>query len=481
MFSRIRNLPLAIRQSLIYASALACSKALALIMVPVATHFLTPEDYGRLDVLQTLADLLSIVIGMGLAETLFRFAGSADNDYERSKASANIFGLALCLGLLSLIIGQLLATHISNWLPGNVSEIETRLILASLAMVGTILVPLSWLRMKGNAWAYFVGTAGRVALQVAVAVPLLFMGFGVVGVLTATLASSIILSFWLIRAQWLDTGIKFEFSRFKAYSAYGGPLIFVGISGFILGSFDRWILADAVGTAEMAQYALAAKFGLITAVLIQPFDLWWHPRRFSCLKEANGPERCARIATYGVALAIFSALIIAAIGPTLVRWLTPEAYHQSIQYIPWLAALAAIHNANSTLGFGAMSKETTVKPAIIDGLAAGIALIGYFILIPIFHAWGAIFATAIALSLRMIATYRVSQQALLIPYRIRRIILMATSGFICLTLMPSEPLSMNMVIKCLLLFTGFIASCFVLKTLPIPNQSLSIINRIMGH
>ncbi len=442
LIKRFASLPVAVQHSAIYAAALAFSKGLSLLMVPVATHYLTPEDYGRLDVLQTLADLLSIVIGMGLAETLFRFAGAENDTENRQQAAANIFGLALILGAVALITTQLLASFIASTLPGNIAELEARLILASLALVGTILVPLAWLRMEGNPWRYFMGTAGRVALQVGLAVPLLMLGFGVTGVLTATLLSAIGLSSWLIWHQYKATGIRFDFGRFKTYSAYGGPLIFVGISGFILGSFDRWILADAVGTAEMAQYALAAKFGLMTAILIQPFDLWWHARRFSCLKEINGKQRCAQYASAGVVIGLFSALLIAAIGPTLVRWMTPEAYHDSIQYIPWLAALAALHNATSTLGFGSMSQNNTVRPALIDGSAAGVALIGYLILIPHYAAWGAIIATAIALSCRFIATYIISQRALPLPYPEQHLLGLTGLTLLCLYLMPSEPLSL---------------------------------------
>lgn len=473
MLSRLANLPTAVKHSLIYASALGLSKGLALIMVPVATHFLSPADYGRLDILQTLADLLSIVIGMGLAETLFRFAGSADDPLERKAASANIFGMALILGSFSLILGQLLAPQINRLLPGNIAETEARLILASLSMVGTIIVPLAWLRMQGNAWMYLVGTAGRVALQVAIAVPLLFLGFGVTGVLCATLVSAIVLCAGLVRAQLKDSGISFEFSRFKTYSAYGGPLIFVGMAGFVLGSFDRWILADTVGTAEMAQYALAAKFGLITAVLIQPFDLWWHARRFSCLKENNGPERCAKFATIGVAIALLSALIIAATGPTLVRLLTPETYHQSIQYIPWLAALAALHNATSTLGFGAMSENMTVRPALIDGGAALIALIAYFSLIPLFHAWGAIIATTTALTLRIIVMYMVSQKALHLPYQGRRLLLMLAGFIIALLLIPTSALSMLIALKASLILLAFVGWTALLGLIPLPKKLLA--------
>ena len=75
----------AVRQSLTYGFGLAAGKAVSLLLVPVFTHFLSPADYGRLDVLQTLADLLSIVIAFGLSDTLYRFAGAAGDAIERKQ------------------------------------------------------------------------------------------------------------------------------------------------------------------------------------------------------------------------------------------------------------------------------------------------------------------------------------------------------------------------------------------------------------
>lgn len=472
MISKLANLPKPVRDSLIYALALAFSKGLALLMVPVATNYLTPEDYGRLDVLQTLADLLSIIIGMGLAESLFRFAGSESNTQERNQAAANLFGMAVVSGILTLVITQLCAPMIAKALPGNISELETRLILVSLALCSIILVPLAWLRLQEKAGLYFLGSAGMVLLQVSIAIPLLIMGFGVIGVLTGTLISTITLSAVLIYLQYKDTGIAFNFARFKSYSCYGGPLIFVGIAGFILGSFDRWILADEVGTAAMAQYALAAKFGLMTAVLIQPFDLWWHARRFSCYEEENGAVNCARYASLGVVIALFSCLIISVIGPTLVRILTPESYYGAIQYIPWLALLAAIHNATSTLGFGAMSATHTVKPALIDCSAAVIALIGYFTLIPLYHAWGAIGATYIALVSRLIVMYILSQKERVLPFPLLKLIGVTAFSLCLLILMPTDELSVTVLFQHLGLLLSFLVVSVLLGFIPLTKIQL---------
>ena len=57
MFNKLSQLPAPLQQSLIYASAIVISKGLALIMVPVATHYLTPADYGRLRCITDLSGL----------------------------------------------------------------------------------------------------------------------------------------------------------------------------------------------------------------------------------------------------------------------------------------------------------------------------------------------------------------------------------------------------------------------------------------
>jgi O-antigen/teichoic acid export membrane protein len=472
MLNRLAKLPKPLRDSLIYASALAFSKGLALLMVPVATNYLTPQDYGRLDVLQTLADLLSIIIGMGLAESLFRFAGSETNTDERKQAAANLFGMAVISGVLTLIITQVCAPWIASTLPGNISPLEARLILVSLALCSVVLMPLAWLRLQEKAGLYFLGSAGMVLLQVSIAIPLLMLGFGVHGVLIGTLISTVILSSVLIYVQYKDTGIAFNFARFKSYSCYGGPLIFVGIAGFILGSFDRWILADEVGTAAMADYALAAKFGLMTAVLIQPFDLWWHARRFSCYAEKNGAENCARYASIGIVIALFSCLIISMLGPVLVRLLTPVSYYGAIQYIPWLALLAAIHNATSTLAFGAMSATHTIKPALIDSSAAALALVAYFILIPMYHAWGAIASTYLALVSRLILMYIVSQKERFLPFPLFKLMSLSLFSLCALILIPTTELSLSVFIQSILLLLSFLGASIFLGFIPIKQIQL---------
>ncbi len=439
MLNRLSDLPAGIRQTLIYASSLAAVKGISLIMVPFATHFLTPADYGRLDILQTLADLLSIIIGMGLADTLFRFCGQAEDEQGRRLIAANILGMSLVLSLITLIITQLAAPQISRWLPGGVTLLQTRLILASLALGGISLLCLSWLRMTDRPTRYALGSVGRVLLQALLSGTLLVLGFGVTGFMAGSVVAASLLAIWLLRTQLKETGVRFEWLKYKQFGAYGAPLVFVGLSGFILGSFDRWILADQIGPAAMASYALAAKFGLMTAIMIQPFDLWWLPRRFRTLSQPNGPQRCADLAGVGILIALAASLSVAAVGPLLITWLTPLDYHGAIAYVPWLAMLAALHSANTTLGLGCHTGKTTTWPAMIDGGAALLAAIGYLLMIPAFGAVGAICATALALSVRLLATYLISQHLTQLPYPVTALLICA--GFTLLAVLMLQSIS----------------------------------------
>lgn len=473
-----KRLPKALQHSMLYASALILAKALGFIMVPFTTHYLSLADYGRLDVLQTLADLLSIVIAMGLTETLYRYAsGEGSDDHpenlkdDQQQAAANIFGLTLLIAIGTLILTQSFANSFSLYLPGDIGVVETRIVLASIALGGLVIVPLSWFRIRDKAWQFFYASAAMALFQVSLAVLFLILGFGVKGVLAATFMAISLLACYLIKVQLSDTGIAFNFLRFKRYARYGGPLVFVGIAGFILGSFDRWILAASIGTASMASYALACKFGLLTAVLIQPFDLWWHAKRFAFLKRGNGRVLCAKYASLGVVIALFSALLMSIIGPVLVRLLSPIEYHNAVDYIPYLAFLAALHSINNSLNLGMLNGESTWTFAAVDAFAALLALGGYFLFIPMFASWGAILATAIALTSRVLICYIISQQCLSIPYPTKELLIQAVLTLCAIHFLPSEAISLKNLLIYVFITLGLLISAWWLCLIPLSKNT----------
>ena len=430
IFSR---LPQSIKQMIIYGSALVLSKAMSLVMIPVFTNYLEPADYGRLDILQTLANLLSIVIAFGLSESLFRFSGEAKNKNDRVRTTANIFGLAVLLGGISLVLTQLFAPIITLSLPGSVSELQVRLILGSLALSGVILVPMSFLRMSDRAIGYTLASAGCAVIQAFLTALLLYLGYGLEGVLLSGLLCISVLAVCLFIYQVRNTGISFKLTSYPRYGHFGGVLVFAGISAFIMDSFPRWILAGSVGTAEMAIFALAGKLALITAFMVHPFEMWWMPKRFTVLNTENGLEACARSTQAGIVNAMAAALVVSAISPFLIITLTPDVYHGAVMYVPALAFIMAMNSSVNMINIGCLSKERTLWPLIIDGSAATLACLGYFILIPMFGAWGVIAMTVTVMCGRVLAYFVVGHKIKAIPYAYGRLALFLAGTVLSIT------------------------------------------------
>jgi len=432
------RLPPALQQTLLYAFSIAVAKAVSFLMVPVFTHFLSPEDYGRLDILQTLADLLSVVVGLGLADSVYRFAGSANGDAERREAAASIFGIAMASGVIFLAAGQVAAPWISGALPGGIATSETRLILISLAASGLILVPLAWLRMTNRAGLYALASGGRAVLQALLATLMLVLGFGIMGVLLAGMIACMVLATSLTLYQLRQTSVVIEPGRTKEHLAFGGPLVLAGAAAFVLGSCDRWILAGFAGVETVAIYAVAVKFGLIVAMAAQPFELWWQARRFPMLNSPGGEAKVASAAATGVVWAVICGIGVAATAPTAIRLMTPEAYHAAAAIVPWLCGIAVLHAVTGMLNIGIFTGRTGWDAFRIEASIAAFALALYFLLIPRFGVTGAIAATAVAQVARLVLVVWLAQRRRHIPYRLGCIGVMLVVGGLCIALISQQ-------------------------------------------
>ena len=63
------------RHALLYGSSIALMKGISLLMLPFIAQQLSTDQFGRLEVAGSLAVIGSIMIGLGLEDSLYRFAG----------------------------------------------------------------------------------------------------------------------------------------------------------------------------------------------------------------------------------------------------------------------------------------------------------------------------------------------------------------------------------------------------------------------
>ena len=416
MIKPIRTLPLALQQTLLYGLSIALMKGISLLMLPFITHYLDPTTFGRLEVLASLGMIGSVLIGMGLEDTLYRYAGSAQSQRERRRHAAEIFGLTLLIGTITLIAGWLIAPSLAQLLPGNPATIEVRWVLVVLALEGAIAVPLGWLRMQERHWAFFSATVGRTVLQALLVVVLLSQGGGVEEILFAGVVAALLQALYLGTLQLRESGIHFYHNRYRQLLRYSLPIVGSGVVAFALNGMDRWVLAQQTNLHTVAEYGVAAKFALAAVLLLQPFGMWWSPRRFQVLKQSNGPQQVCHYATLGMTLALIITAVVGLIAPLLIQQILPAAYSSAAHYVVWLVLAMAFKECGELVNIGCFNGESTHSQLLINLLAASIGILLMFPLSAHYGAEGMVATLVVAQGVRLLLPYRVSQYYLPLPY-----------------------------------------------------------------
>lgn len=398
----------------LYAVALIAGKGVSFIMLPVVTGHLSVDEYGALELLVSVADIGGILLAMGLADALFRFGREAG-------MTATLLGASVLLGASMLAIGQLSAPFISGLLPAVVDPTDLRILCASLALTSAIQVPLAYLRFRDRPGLFATISICKAVLQAALVAVLLYFDMGVTAVLLGGLIADGVSALVLVGLQVRETGLSFDPLRIRKVLPYGLPLVISGLFGFCLGSFDRWFLAAHVPASELAVYGLAAKFGLLASLGMQPFEMWWYPKRIALLDTQSGRERSADAVALGLTWSAVCASGLATVGPFVIEWMTPPSYHAAADWVPWLCGIAYLHAATNLLNVGCYAGRSTLRPMAINGAAAFIAVAGYLVLIPSHGLSGAIAATLIAQAFRLLAFTSASQISHRIPHRFLRL------------------------------------------------------------
>jgi O-antigen/teichoic acid export membrane protein len=462
------RLPEGLKQTFLYGTSIALMKGVSLLMLPFITHHLSADSFGRLEVIGTLAIIGSVLVGMGLEKTLFRFAGATQDPIQRRQLAAEIFGLAIIIGSTAWLIGWLIADQLAILIPGNPTPYEVRLVVSILALEGCIAIPLGWLRMRNRAFHFFSATTGRALLQALLVVTLLIADRGVAGVLEAGLIAAVIQALVLGYLQIRDSGISLGRETGVRSLVYSLPIVGSGLVAFALNGLDRWVLADYATLVDVAQFGVAAKFALAVVLLMQPFGMWWSPRRFKVLHEPDGREKVARFAALGITLVLIIAVLVSLASPLLITWLLPNSYVIAGQYAIGLVLVMLLKEVTELINIGCFNGKTTGTQLVINTIGATVGIAGMLWWTPVYAVWGIIFALLSAQALRLLLFFIASQYFLPLPYPTRSLVLLAIISIGWLMLGSQTATAGQQLLIIVTATSTLLGAALLLRLIPVP-------------
>ncbi|NJN14439.1 MAG: lipopolysaccharide biosynthesis protein [Planctomycetes bacterium] len=385
------------RSSMLYSVGGIAMRAVGFLMIPVYTRFLTPEDYGILELIELVTVISSITFGLmaiGGAMTRIYFERE-DPEWRKRVVSSAIFGAAAMSAALA-VVGILFSSAIAGWLFDDAGR--AHFIQATFASLFTGLlveVSLIYLRIRDEPGRFIIISVTQLILTLLLNI-LLIVGlrWGVWGFLVSKMVVTSIGCVYMLTHVLRRVGVGWSGEAVRKMIAFGTPLILNGLSVFVVHFSDRFFIKEYVTLAQLGIYGLAYKFGFLISDLVgAPFQRAWAARFYEFAEKPGWEKRFMDVLLW-LAFAVMVAWTgLAIFVDELFRIMTTPSFQVAALFVPAIAMGYVARTLGEFLGDLLYIKKQSMRRAKIMTASAVVNLALNAALIPAYGVWGAAWAT----------------------------------------------------------------------------------------
>jgi O-antigen/teichoic acid export membrane protein len=454
----------------VYTAGVVLNRAVSLVMLPIYTRYLTPADYGVLQLVELSLDLIAILFGSHLGAGIFRLYQKTDVPAERAAVVSTAFGVVTVAYAAAGAAAYLAAPWVSEVLFGSAGRADlVRLASGTLALQGLVLVPLSYLQLMRRPAAYVAANSAKLLMQLTMNIALVVVaGMGPRGVLLGNLVAHVVLAGVLSAVLLRSAGVRISGDVARALVRFGLPFIPTQFASFVVTHGDRFFLQRHGGETSVGIYALAYQFGMLLArVGYSPFAAAWEPTRFEVANRPDRDQIYSRVFIYLNIYLCTLAVGVALFAGDLLRIIAAPAFHAAGALVPLIALAYVFYGWGAFLNLGILMRERTELVTAATWAAAAVALVGYAALIPPLGRVGAALATVAAYAVRAGAVYALAQRTWAVRYEwapVIRLLLIASVVGALGTLAARAPLWASIACHAAL-FVGYVAATWRLGVL----------------
>ncbi|OEF05646.1 lipopolysaccharide biosynthesis protein [Vibrio genomosp. F10] len=426
----IDRLPSSLKNMLTYAVSIFLVKGISLIMLPIMALFLSPAQLGKLELLATTTVFLSLLVGLAMHENLYRFVGELKCKVEQFNKVSQLYTYAV---MLSLMVGSIV-TIVLFLLPPLQSVftvLDIALLCTVLGFESALGISMAWLRFKDRATSFLVISVVSTIFQVSAIVVVLYIAPVVtyiyaVGVLTGLL--QLVILHKTNGFTWSWGGLR----NLNKLLKYSFPLMLSTLVAFGLTGAEKWIIGYSFSIETLGLYAVAAKFSLAMCILIQPFSMWWMPKRFNALLY-RGNEYTARVTQCGFVYITILAISAASVSQLFITWALPSDYFPAVELLTGVIIVALFKELSDLFNIGILQQKKTQLLLVMNVVCTLVGL-GLCLTLSSYGIWGIIGSISFAQGSRAAALLYFSQRLVKLPFQFTALLLILINTLSCLAL-----------------------------------------------
>lgn len=455
-----------VKNTIIITIGKVCTQLITFFLLPVYTALLSTEEYGTIDLLNTLVSLCLPIVTFQIEQALFRhLIDSRNNESEIKNTITTTFVTITVQSIIYLLLFAVISPFIHNqykyYLATNVIA----------CIFSSIMLQIS--RGLGDNKMYAVGSFITAFTTVILNV-VFIVGFrwGAYGMLTASLIGNIVCSIYIFISKKVYKYIKFKlYSKelLKKLWKYSLPLIPNAISWWIFNSSDRIIVSSVLGIGENGILSAAYKFSSVYITIYNIFNMTWTESASLHINDKDASKFISN--TMNVVLKLFASICfgIIVLMPFIFPIMINEKFGNAYNQIPILMLSSLFNVVVGLLSVIYVAKKDTKAVAKTSIMAAIINLIVNLVLIKVIGLYAASISTLAAYLI--MAVYRMYDVKKYVKIKLDRkfILISLLMIILIMALYYINNLYLNIIsILCVLIYT------FIFNR----NSALQIVNMI---
>ena len=411
-----------LKNSAIYLSSSMLSKAIPFLLLPIITKYLTPEEYGLLSIFLIIITLYGAFIGMNMHTNISKNFFKIQKE-ELALYIGNIFHILIFTFALYMLF-----TFLINLWSNTLFSIPTYwLYLIPALSVMTMVNELNTTILRNEQRAYMFGffeISNTVAKMGFTILFLIVFSFGWYAQVFGMVIGSVV--FFIVGIVYMKSrgylNFTFDTEKIKSILHISIPLVPHALGGIVIAMSDRLFIERMVGLEAVGLYAVGYSFGMIVMLFTDAFIKAWSPWFYKNLVEPTDSQKQKIVKyTYVYIIGLFVlATIISIVAEFILPYFVDERFYGASVFIFWVAFGYAVRGIYQIFFPYLVHISCTSFLATSTAVAAIVNLILNYMLIDLYGAIGAAYATAIAFAVGALLVFWYQQKNYYMPWFVRR-------------------------------------------------------------
>lgn len=397
------------KDTTIYALEPILLKVITIFLIPLYTKYLSPSDYGNLQLLLTVGHFFRLVSGLGLVSSFWKFVSISEN-YNKKDVSLTLILTQIYIGFSILIIFIIIKfTFYSN----NILSFLIILVLLYQIIALIFSTVLLFLREQLKSLKYLILTVLQNIIFVILNILfILILRKTYYFIIYSYLISYIISVIFSFRIFVSNIKGSYNFKLSLEMIKYGFPLMIGNLVYIIITMSDRFFLKVYSTDEALGLYSYGYKYAdMINALFINVIFLAWNPIRWKVYEMKDGKKIFANFNKILHMIFIFFTLLLTSVILIFGLYLTKNSdYLNGFKILFIIAFSNVFYGLYYFNSMGLLFKNKTKIITYIISISAFLNIMMNFLLIPKFGMLGAAIATMLSYICLYILTLIISQK-----------------------------------------------------------------------